>query len=156
MKLRNKKTGEIKNVNHAKIMIHFNDGKTECVRSLAELNEDWEDYRELEKYYFIENTGYISETIFVEDDELDQKRLEIGNSFETKKETKKAVEKLKALTRLSKCGFRFEGYTDRDRANGGDIVIYAHVDIPNNNLLEEAQPDMLKDLDICFGSKDDC
>lgn len=65
-----------------------------------------------------------------------------------------AVEKLKAWKRLNKCEFRFEGYNNRDRANGGDIVIYAHVDIPNNNLLEEAQPAMLEDLDLLFGGEE--
>lgn len=48
MKLRNKKTGEIKAVNHAKILIHFSDGTTQAIKSLVELNKDWEDYKPAE------------------------------------------------------------------------------------------------------------
>ena len=88
-----------------------------------------------------------------ENDVDEIKDLEMGNHFESAEEAEEAVEKLKAITRLNKCGFKFEGYADRDRSNGGDIVIYAHVDIPNNNLLEEAQPAMLKDLDLLFGGE---
>lgn len=40
MKLRNKKTGEIAGIN----FIHFTDGDIKKYFSLAELNEEWEDY----------------------------------------------------------------------------------------------------------------
>lgn len=46
MKLRNKKTGEIQ---HAYPVIRICDGKTDiCFASLAELNEEWEDYKPTE------------------------------------------------------------------------------------------------------------
>lgn len=151
MKLRNKKTGEIQDFN---VIIH----ELNMFNSLAELNEEWEDYEEepLSPYWFINDlTGepmqsdwhHCNKDDFIKWREL---RKQIGNYFEIGEEAEKAVEKLKAITRLTKCGFRFEGCTDRDRGNGGDIVIYAHIDIPNNNLLEEAQPAMLKDLDLLF------
>ena len=123
--------------------------------SIKDFTDHWEDAPEEPKtYYYISDFGAIREGDIGKYPEDEEDRKRIGNYFETKEEAEKAVEKLKALTRLSKCGFRFEGYTDRDRANGGDIVIYAHVDIPNNNLLEDAQPDMLKDLDLLFCTED--
>ena len=117
-------------------------------QTLKEFYEDFEDGEETKLGYVVDLDGEILpsdlEYITIE------KSKEIGNYFEAEEKAEKAVEKLKAITRLSKCGFKFEGYADRDRANGGDIVIYAHIDIPNNNLLEEAQPAMLKDLDLLF------
>ena len=46
MKLRNKKTGEIQAVQHNVALLHFSSGKTSSYHSLAELNEDWEDYKD--------------------------------------------------------------------------------------------------------------
>lgn len=158
MKLRNKKTGEIAVIRET---IHLTKENDICCgmgsyNSLAELNEEWEDYKESKEYWFIDPMVCgVYYTKIKKDEDLYDFNKQIGNYFETEEEAERAVEKLKAITRLSKCGFGFEGYTDRDRANGGDIEIYAHVDIPNNNLLEEAQPDMLKDLDLLFGGEDE-
>ena len=128
---------------------------TFAYKTLAEFNEEWEDYEEESKiYYVIFETGDIKWFYHGDFPEIEKLEKQFGNYFETKEEAEKAVEKLKAITRLNKCGFKFEGYADRDRAKGGDIVIYAHVDIPNNNLLEEAQPAMLKDLDLLFGGEE--
>ena len=44
MKLRNKKTREIEAVQHNVALLHFSSGKTSSYHSLAELNEEWEDY----------------------------------------------------------------------------------------------------------------
>jgi len=156
MKLRNKKTGEIAEVefNDNSMLVSYEDGRIEqyYFDSLKDL-EEWEDYEEPKKYWYITGGGYICRDDIKYSDWIEE-RKSIGNYFESPEEVEKAVEKLKALTRLNKCGLRFEGYADRDRANGGDIVIYAHVDIPNNNLLEEAQPAMLKDLDLLFGGEE--
>ena len=46
MKLRNKKTGEIQAVQHNVALLQFSSGKTSSYHSLAELNEDWEDYKD--------------------------------------------------------------------------------------------------------------
>ena len=145
MKLKNKKTGEI--------VEWFNNTDGVFPNSLAELNEEWCDVPEEPKEYW-----YISDFGYVFNHEINNKSVKstieemksIGNYFLSREEAELAVEKLKALTRLNKCGLKFEGYTDRDRGIGGDIVIYAHIDIPHNNLLEEAQPKMLKDLDLLF------
>ena len=153
MKLRNKKTGKIIDIYKGMLTLHYNQGrKTIHFKRLEDL-EEWEDYEEPKEYFYIYADGNIYKDI-QDDVREDNGCKEIGNYFETKEEAEKAVEKLKAWKRLNKCEFRFEGYNNRDRANGGDIVIYAHVDIPNNNLLEEAQPTMLNDLDLLFGGEE--
>lgn len=48
MKLRNKKTGEILAVQHKVALLHFSNGTTSSYHSLAELNEEWEDYKPAE------------------------------------------------------------------------------------------------------------
>ena len=49
MKLRNKKTGEITQIWYDKICLHYEDGRrTSTYHSLAELNEEWEDYKPAE------------------------------------------------------------------------------------------------------------
>ena len=110
MKLRNKKTGEIdeflfevikdridlyRRVEHSetKNIWHYN--------SLAELNDEWEDYEEPKEYWHIFGTN-----------------ITIGNYFETKEEAEKAVEKLKAWKRLRDKGFRFIDHIDRDSGQG--------------------------------------
>jgi hypothetical protein len=154
MKLRNKKTGEIMEFDAILPVKDVKGGSVAHLEygSLAELNAEWEGYEEPKEYWFLSGVGEI---VYMKDDgsKFDKDHKFIGNYFETREEAEKAVEKLKAITRLNKCGFKFEGYDDRDRANGGDIVIYAHINIPNNNLLEEAQPAMLKDLDLLFGGE---
>lgn len=92
MKLRNKKTGEIKNVNHNHVLIHFNDGETRCIKSLAELNEEWEDVATEEVWYLGER---------------------IGNYSMPKKEARKATEKILAWKRLKDKGFKFTGWNRR-------------------------------------------
>lgn len=99
MKLKNKKTG--------KIVEWFNNTDGIFPNSLAELNEEWEDYEEPTTYYYISDFGAIREGDvgnFVEDEIV---RKQIGNYFETKEEAEKAVGKLKAWKRLRYKGFRF-------------------------------------------------
>lgn len=156
MKLKSKQTGEI--MEFDAVLVAKDVKGNEVARleydSIQKFTDQWEDVpEEPKRTWFIDTWGSIRE--------LEAMEMPVGwedkpiLEFETKEEAEKALKKLKAITRLNKCGFRFEGYTDRDRASGGDIVIYAHVDIPNNNLLEEAQPDMLKDLDLLFSGEDD-
>lgn len=105
MKLRNKKTGKI-----VQLQVHHIAGK--CYESLADVNKDWEDYEEpKEWYWFIEDNGVIQRSCHYEDlhPALDKARKEIGNYYDTKEEAEKAVEKLKAWKRLKDKGFRFKG-----------------------------------------------
>lgn len=165
MRLKNKQTGKIGLVHCDATMFSnkigvFIDNNHIDLRnpykvydSLAELNAEWEDAPEEPKeYWYVSEQATVVKMVNNPDDipNFVERCSSIGNLFKTKEEAEKAVDKLKAITRLSKCGFRFEGYNNRDRMNGGDIVIYAHVDTPYNNLIEDAQPAMLKDLDLLF------
>lgn len=114
MRLRNKKTGQEGNFIINKD--HFECTDLEYVpeyRSLAELNEEWKDYEEPEKYFWIDVDGFIvSNDISTKDaafETFKQNLKSIGNYFETKEEAKKAVEKLKAFKRLKDKGFKFDG-----------------------------------------------
>ena len=111
MKLRNKKTGEIKEVEPITIG---------GFRSLAELNEEWEDYEEPSKTIWqIKDSGELQD--FEEDDFSDgyiESSKSIGNYVDTREEAEKAVEKLKAWKRLKDKGFRFIDHIDRDSGQG--------------------------------------
>ena len=134
MKLRNKKTGEIKEVIVGGYPVSGKTEMWECSEmdfneetgyktigtytSLAELNEEWEDYEEPKEYWFMNSLGEVirpSDTTdwVAEDDEYHKA---IGNYFETREEAEKAVEKLKAWKWLKDKGFRFTGVEDVERA----------------------------------------
>lgn len=104
MKLRNKKTGEIGYLIVGRGSDYYtvcNDEWDDCGKygSLAELNDDWEDYEE-PKAYYIGRCGTIEEFDPTKDVGLTEMLKEIGNYFETEEETEKAVEKIKAWQRL--------------------------------------------------------
>lgn len=142
MKLKNKKTGEIREVKEILIDGMFN------VKSLAELNEEWGDVDEPKecKYWYID---VDDDDVYQTDDKKwlnDRNRELIGNYFTTKEEAEKAVEKLKAWKRLKDKGFSFGGWED---CNGEINTIY--FSIPENKW----ETDTCDDLDICFGGEDD-
>ena len=89
MKLKNKNTGEIVGFD---IPIR--------VKSLAELNEEWEDYEERKQYWFIRPDGDVSSFYdgeFKNDkyvSTLQEDFATVGNIFETKEE---AEQKLKEM-----------------------------------------------------------
>lgn len=90
MKLRNKKTGEIREIP---------DGFFLC-DNLKKICEEWEDY---EKPKGIQCIYYVNH--------FDAAKLDgVIVGFATKEESKKAVEKLKAWKRLKDKGFRFTGW----------------------------------------------
>lgn len=99
MKLRNKKTGEIKNVNHNKVLIHFNDGQTECINSLAELNEEWEDYEEPRFYWYVGFDGRVREA---PTESLKYYEKEFGNYFYTEEEAERARDAIYDLLKSMK------------------------------------------------------
>jgi len=154
MKLRNKKTGEIGLVHCDATMFSnkigvFIDNNHIDLRnpykiytSLAELNEEWEDYEEPTTYYYVSDFGAIREGDvgkFVEDEIA---RKEIGNYFETKEEAERAVEKLKCFTNLKNHEFMFDGWY---YGTDGNIVILANAHEFND--MEE------QDLTKVFGEK---
>lgn len=149
MKLKNKKTGEIKEC--VVIPVDSNGYPNEYQvfekgESLAELNEEWCDYEEPKEYWFISDRGEIFHT---EDNmSIDEKRKFFGNYFETKEEAEKAVEKLKAFKRLKDKGFRFTGYTHKDRGRLDELEIYCQLgECPEN--IEE-----MDDVHLLFGGEE--
>lgn len=151
MKLRNKKTGEIGkptfiSVDYQIVVLPDDKSKTASYySSLAELNKDWEDYKEPKEYWYIDCYGEVLHA-FYNGNEWDERRKEIGNYFETKEEAEKAVEKLKAWTRLKDHVLRltlnkFQRHIKYDFKAGGINSAYN-------------PEDALKDVDICFGGEE--
>lgn len=110
MKLRNKKTGEIKEWDFVGCAKYDLDPLADSAeyKTLADLNEEWEDYEESTGYWYIDFDGDILSCVEDFDEETDEKRKSIGNYFETKEEAEKAVEKLKAWKRLKDKGYFFK------------------------------------------------
>lgn len=140
MKLRNKKTGEVVCPHNFELFRDPNNiviGDYEY-SSLAELNEDWEDYEEPEGWWFIDR-AYEPHATNSTLRNLEADR-QIGNYFETKEEAELAVQKLKAWKRLKDNGFEFGGWK-RDDRYCGDFTITA---------TDQTSCDD-KDLDLLFG-----
>ena len=105
MNLKNKKTGEIINLLSKPSFVKRNDdylqSEVNTFNSLAELNEEWEDYEETKstiKDVWFNST--IANGHFVEID------------FISDEEAIKAVEKLKAWKRLKDKGFKLSAVVD--------------------------------------------
>ena len=146
MRLRNKKTGEI--VEICKICPEPYEARDFDCSSLAELNEEWEDYEDRKSYYYITSIG---ETVFrgfalKSWNGGDERRKEIGNYFETKEEAEKAVEKLKALKRLKDKGICFYGWR-RNQTGTIDLLVKWEGVPPLTGFIE-------KDLDLLFGGEE--
>jgi len=173
MKLRNKKTGEIVVDGYVRETHDFQfDGQKHILavfksnghrppervsgayRSLAELNEEWEDAPEEPKeYYFIRDDGSGVGYSPIGNSTVAKRREAIGNYFETYAEAEKAVEKLKAWKRLKDKGFKidlweYDGAKAKyqERISTGRILFrvkdYGHI--------EEND----KDLDLLFGGEE--
>ena len=122
MKLQNKKTGGLATlVENEDCLTLKTDAGFHHYLSLAELNEDWEDYEEPKVAYFIDAQGDVCK--FSDNDADDwTKEEQIGNKFETKEEAEKIVEKLKAWKRLKDGGVKFDLATLSDDTT---IVMFA-------------------------------
>ena len=163
MKLKNKKTGEIRNAVdidmytdsvYLKVSNGEFDNETIEYRSLAELNEEWQDVPEEPKEYWaidcfspdgelVSQFGRCSERII-------ENRKQIGNYFETKEEAEKAVEKLEAWKRLKDSGFRFTGFEETDRGCLGDFTIYCYIKPDYTRPYDDVDDD----LDLLFGGEE--
>ena len=153
MKLRNKKTGSIFKIEDLDL---GNDkdgiwiGMTQY-KSLAELNEEWEDYEEPKEWWYIDIHGPHKVT---NNDEYYQQvetaSKEVGNYFETEEEAEKAVEKLKAWKRLKDKGYRVM------MNNHVDGMLYLRI---WNDTTDAPTPinkagEIYKDLDLLFGGEE--
>ena len=141
MRLKNKKTGEIAELRSKQqlyedephLFLDTKNGRRHYT-SLAELNEEWEDYEEPKKYYYINDIGAIQreEVGKCGIDELARK--EIGNYFESEEEAEKAVKKIEAWKRLKDKGFRFKGWTGASGSN--NQVVYCDFGKADASLLD--------------------
>lgn len=153
MKLRNKKTGEIRDfiINKDKIQTA---SAIDCweYNSLAELNEEWEDIpEEPKKHYEILAMGAVMECKDTEDEVFrNQGQREIGNYFGTKEEAEKAVEKLKAWKRLKDNEFRFEEYSF---ASYGVTPAKIKIEATIKDI-SDTKNQYAKDLMLLFGGKE--
>lgn len=162
MKLKNKKTGKIVDAT-----MSYREGtapivvsETTCdengqsqgwpYNSLAELNDEWEDYEEPEIIWYLDWKGRVQSASIENNWE---KEKSIGNYFETKEEAEKAVEKLKVWKRLKDKGFRFTltpGVGSLDIIPG-KFQIEINADMPAKWFFCD---DVQEDLDDCFGGEE--
>lgn len=160
MKLKNKKTGEIVDAHEIDLIDNYvylkifraGDYDTKQYNSLAELNEEWEDYKEPKPQvaYYIDRDGKVvsykpsdscPKRVF--DKELNNS---IGNYFETRKEAEKAVEKLKAWKRLKEKGFRFNNC----KIEMSEIVV---PEITITAFIDTEEPETLNLVNLLFGGE---
>lgn len=143
MKLRNKQTGEIISLEGELL---FDDKVVLLKRynSLAEFNEDWEDYKSSEVWYITSNGE-------IERGNADMSWVmekAIGNYFESKEDAEEALEKLWAWKRLKDKGFRFKGYTAQ---------AFGEIKFSIDDDWEDCNFDHLQhkaDLDLLFGGEE--
>lgn len=175
MKLKNKQTGEIKEVIVGGYPVSGKTKMWECSEmdaneetgykslgtytSLAELNKEWEDMPEEPKeYWYIDPMVCgVYYTKIKKDEDLYNFNKQIGNYFETKEEAEKVVEKLKAFERLKAKGFRFEGWEDLQAEMGiDDLMLFNRDVISTDNVIGFRMDDYhncIKDLNTCFGGE---
>lgn len=142
MKLRNKETGEIWDI--GKVLT--NDYPS--YESLKQINADWEDYEEDELLYVISaehKSGYQC-VLKEEYPEICKVAKELGVGFETEKECRKAVEKLKAWKRLKDKGFKFNKWITR-------VLGVLQIDVCFDEY-NGISPEDKKDLDLLFGGEE--
>ena len=149
MKLRNKKTGEI-----LELCCHRSGEYREKYDSLAELNEEWEDYEEPKEYWYIDSAidGDIDRNEIFDCEHckrIDKFNKSIGNYFDTREEAEKAVEKLKAWKRLKDNGFRFTDYDVAGPVCDGEFCGQAFFRGGNYSRAE-----ISAELDLLFGGEE--
>ena len=143
MRLRNKKTGEIKAFDEVMREVY----KWNNYNSLAELNAEWEDAPEEPKWYWYIDDAGVLQIDQVLSSEINMRKA-IGNYFVTREEAEKTVEKLKAWKRLKEAGFEFGGWTHTpitESLTGYNLHIKAYT----NKLA-----DYMDDLHLLFGGEE--
>ena len=149
MKLRNKKTGEILGSLGSFIIQNPDHISCEAITkydSLAELNEEWEDYEEPKEHWCITMYGGI--TRIKDDEEPIDDLIEIGNYFNSKEDAYDALDKLKAWKRLKDKVFKvdlwdYDGSDYQGKIRTGRILFRVK-DYEEND----------KDLDLLFGGEE--
>lgn len=131
MKLRNKKTGGLANIDE--LCVHTDAGFHDYY-SLAELNEEWEDVPEEPKGSAL-HLMILTLINFIEN-EPDEDKVDL-------EDCKQMLEKLKAFKRLKDKGFRFDDY----HIPAGEIHF-------NMEIRKDSLDEVAKDMAICFGGEE--
>lgn len=156
MKLKNKKTGEIVDVD----FIYPETAEPFYPNfKLVDFNELFEDYEEPKDndYWYIDDFGRIKFSSEVLDEIHGRPNnwmaLKLfGNYFETKEEAEKVVEKLKAWQRLKDKGFKFIGV--RTIGKVIDFVIPRKYCGVSSDSVDEETLEFYHDLDLLFGGQE--
>lgn len=146
MKRKNKHTGDIVDFDAVLLVKDGKNGEDPAhleYPSLEAAMEEWEEYKEPEKYWSI-NCGMANEYVW-HDDEWDRAIEAVGLKFDTKEECERAIEKLKAITRLKDKGLEFTSFAHIGA--DGWVRGVAKFILPQDRLDDEAE----KDLDLLFG-----
>lgn len=149
MKLRSKTTGKIYEIPLIQIPnLPFGGNFS----SLSSLNEEWEDYEPKDKdFWFFDEEGIIRDT---KEENWPEESVaaakEIGDHFSSREEAERAVEKLKALTKLCKKGFEFNSV---EMFSMGLIRIEASIPINEKTTLQE-RSDITDSLYLLFGGEE--
>ena len=163
MKLRNKKTGEIVKFSGFGVTVVGENKEThsEIFGSLAELNEEWEDYEEPKVYWCIDCDGTLTHGRDEFDTPFNNACKSLGNYFETEEEAEKAVEKLKAWKRLKDKGFRFKKWESYEETSGlyfpDNHIVNSYTAIFDFNKpcrKHEIENEAKADLDLLFGGEE--
>ena len=154
MKLKNKKTGEIgypyfqnwKEITC--VIVDENAIQIAEYKSLAELNAEWEDYKEPKEFWYLDSDGEILSDTSDDKCEFDMNCKQIGNYFDTKEKAEKAVEKLKAWKRLKDYNVSF----NLDFVKNKIDFTYSI----NNSLLDvlDGEEQIFNNLKIVFGGEE--
>ena len=137
MKLRNKETGEIAELDGGAFKLKM--GVLEqSISSLEKLTEEWEDYKG-QPYYMVFN----GEIFPIGDEEFADSTIksmqDIGNYFGDVGEAQLAAKKLKAWQRLKNAGFRFQGWNPPAKIEFS---------------MEDIYPGYIEDMTLVFGGRE--
>lgn len=152
MRLKNKKTGEIKELTVFSDKFYLEDmgfAKGESIKydTLAELNEEWEDYEDPKDFYIVEQRGTVGSR-YRTGAEYEKMFKQIGNYFETKEEAEKAVERLRAWKRLKDKGFKFNSC----KIEMSEIIV---PEITITAFIHTEEPETLNLVNLLFGGEDE-
>lgn len=153
MRLRNKKTGEIKEIIEILVDDKSAIRTVRDINSLAELTEEWEDMPEEPKVGYIidpmEEDCVSADDSGYEEPDVERAK-ELGIWLETKEEAEKAVEKLKAWQRLKDARFEFGTIKyNLDEESSSTIAYDGIITIKGM-----AYEDFVDDLDLLFGGEE--
>ena len=159
MKLKNKKTGEIVEVESfyltqtQELCLNYineeNKQKVYMTDKIASFNLDWEDYEEPKVFYIVEQRGIVGSR-FRTGIEYEKEFKQIGNYFESKEEAEQAVKKLKAWKRVKRDLVSLHWQRERD----GNFSVWGEFKTGNTLRADVFLDNHSEDLDLLFGGEE--